>query len=85
MYVTQFPEGAQEYLEPLVLGTVVFPAEYLGKIIKLCEVSFTQKHFSQKSLSKLRNVFGFILYINTLIIGGAGLLPALLIRYLIVI
>ena len=37
----QFPEGAREYYEPVVLGTLVFPAEYLGKIIKLCEVSFS--------------------------------------------
>ena len=29
----------REFLEPMVLGTLVFPDEYLGKILKLCEVS----------------------------------------------
>ena len=29
----------REFLEPMVLGTLVFPDEYLGKILKLCEVN----------------------------------------------
>jgi elongation factor 4 len=37
-----FPEGAllgkvKAFLEPMVLGTFVFPSEYLGKIISLCQ------------------------------------------------
>ena len=34
----------REFLEPMVLGTLVFPDEYLGKILKLCEVSTYKKH-----------------------------------------
>ena len=37
----QFPEGekVQEFLEPVVMGTLVFPDHYLGKLLKLCEAS----------------------------------------------
>jgi translation elongation factor EF-4 len=36
----QFPEKSQvtEYLEPVVLGTVITPTEYTGKIMALCQV-----------------------------------------------
>lgn len=40
----QFPQyvdrpGHPAVHEPVVMGTLVFPDKYLGKIIKLCEVS----------------------------------------------
>ena len=40
----QFPQYAErpghaEIHEPVVMGTLVFPDQYLGKIIKLCEVN----------------------------------------------
>lgn len=28
-----------ELFEPVVIGTLVFPDQYLGKLLKLCEVS----------------------------------------------
>eukprot|EP00794_Sanderia_malayensis_P007243 gene7243-8051_t len=31
------PVKAETYLEPLVLGTIIFPEEYMGKILSLCE------------------------------------------------
>lgn len=36
----QFPDklSVSEYLEPTVLGTIVTPHEYIGKIIVLCQV-----------------------------------------------
>lgn len=36
----QFPDklSVSEYLEPTVLGTIVTPHEYIGKIITLCQV-----------------------------------------------
>lgn len=36
----QFPDklSVSEYLEPTVLGTIVTPQEYIGKIIVLCQV-----------------------------------------------
>lgn len=36
----QFPDklSVSEYLEPTVLGTIVTPHEYIGKIISLCQV-----------------------------------------------
>lgn len=36
----QFPDklSVSEYLEPTVLGTIVTPQEYIGKIITLCQV-----------------------------------------------
>ena len=36
----QFPDklSVSEYLEPTVLGTIVTPHEYIGKIIALCQV-----------------------------------------------
>ena len=43
----KFPEGAREYYEPVVLGTLVFPAEYLGKIIKLCGVGLSLTFVTQ--------------------------------------
>lgn len=55
----QFPEGAREYYEPIVLGTLVFPAEYLGKIIKLCEVSFLNFLHKRDTLFIRRIVEGF--------------------------
>lgn len=36
----QFPDkhSVSEYLEPTVLGTIITPQEYIGKIIVLCQV-----------------------------------------------
>lgn len=37
----KFPDKSvvAEYLEPTVLGTIIAPDEYIGKIISLCQVS----------------------------------------------
>ena len=32
------PSKVSRYLEPFVLGTIVFPEEYMGKMLSLCEV-----------------------------------------------
>lgn len=38
---TEFPNDeslVQKFMEPIVLGTLIFPQEYLGSIITLCGV-----------------------------------------------
>ena len=39
-YIFQFPDRhkVKEFLEPVVNGTLIFPDQYLGKILQLCEV-----------------------------------------------
>ena len=36
----KFPESSkvEEYLEPFVLGTIILPHSYLGKVMALCQV-----------------------------------------------
>lgn len=36
----EFPDKSTvvEYLEPVVLGTIIMPDEYIGKILSLCQV-----------------------------------------------
>ena len=36
----KFPEPSkvEEYLEPYVLGTMILPEDYLGKVMTLCQV-----------------------------------------------
>ena len=38
--ILKFPEIPRKYelFEPIVKGTLVFPDQYLGKLLKLCEV-----------------------------------------------
>lgn len=38
---TQFPDRSQvlEYLEPMVVGTIITPDEFIGKIMTMCLVS----------------------------------------------
>ena len=40
---TQFPEvhHVQEFYEPVVVGTLVTPDDYLGKLLQLCQVRST--------------------------------------------
>lgn len=39
-FILQLPDPSkvEEYREPYVLGTLVFPEEYMGKMITLCQV-----------------------------------------------
>ncbi|OBS83447.1 hypothetical protein A6R68_22563 [Neotoma lepida] len=51
----QFPDKSKvtEYLEPVVLGTVVTPTEYTGKVMALCQVETVGFSPSEQCLLKL--------------------------------
>ena len=53
LFTGQFPEGerVQEFLEPVVMGTLVFPDQYLGKLLKLCEASLKMNELEGEGCS----------------------------------
>lgn len=55
----QFPDklSVSEYLEPTVLGTIVTPPEYIGKIITLCQVGFSFNFFFKFSFNFVFCIF----------------------------
>ena len=46
------PSKAEEYLEPFVMGTVIFPEEYMGKMITLCQVSETGRRTDNRQTDR---------------------------------
>ncbi|XP_028400376.1 translation factor Guf1, mitochondrial-like [Dendronephthya gigantea] len=46
MNASEFPESSkvEEYLEPFVLGTIIMPQDYLGKVMTLCQKTRGEQH-----------------------------------------
>ena len=59
----------REFLEPVVLGILVFPDEYLGKILKLCEVSILELLCIKWKtyVSVCRSIISIVLLVFTMI------------------
>ncbi|XP_043788333.1 translation factor GUF1 homolog, mitochondrial [Apis laboriosa] len=61
------PHIIEEFYEPMVLGTIITPNEYMGTVMTLCFEKRGVQHFT-KNIGHNRTLFQFLLPLNEIII-----------------